>query len=173
MAPVGLDVPRAAGKIQPFSVQRQAPLQRVPHADDAVGTLHAGDKPERAHDVRSEGRERPIAHRAVKGQSLPLHTQARLLSGKQALSHLNVKHLLRSAERRAGIFQPPGLSVCDDLKGCAAPSCPIDMKGGDEGEGCPIPGLMLQIPAFKIRPPLFPAVVIRSHFQPSAPESRT
>ena len=119
-APVRLNVPRPPGKIQRFSVQRQAPLQGMAHADDAVSALHAGEEPERAHDVRSQGCKGPKAYRAAEGDPLPRDMEAQPLVSEQAFPYPNAEHPLKSAELR--IRQPPGLPVRKDLERGAPPS---------------------------------------------------
>lgn len=113
---VGFYVSRAAGKIYPFPVQIQFPLQRMSHTDDAMGTFHSGKESKRAHDIRPQGSKHSIPQSAMKRKSISFHIQPHVLAGKKVLLHLDPEYLFGSVEFCVRIFQPPCLTVCNDLK---------------------------------------------------------
>ena len=65
----------------------------MPHADDAVGVLHPGEKPERPHDVGSQGSKRAVAQRAAEGKIALPDVEVNPLTAKAGLPDLHLKRL--------------------------------------------------------------------------------
>lgn len=89
------------------AVQLQCPAQGMPHADDAVRTLHSSEKPERPHDVRPRGGEWTAAQDTVEGEAVPLNMERNPLTAKAGRSNLNLKGL--PGDLQLWVFQPPRL----------------------------------------------------------------
>ena len=81
----------------------------MPHADNAVGTLHPCEKPKGPHDVRPEGGKGAIAQCAAEGKTILLNMEGNPLTAKAGLPDLNLKRPPGEGKLRLRILQPPRL----------------------------------------------------------------
>ena len=89
--PVHLDIADSVGETQALAVQLQCSLQGVPHADNAVGTLHPGEETERPHDVRPEDSKGAIVQGSPEGETVLLDMEVDSLFTEAGLPDLHLK----------------------------------------------------------------------------------
>ena len=107
IAPVRLNISDSVGEVEALAVQIQCSTERMPHTDDAVGTLHSCKKPERPHDVGPEGGKRAVAQRAMEGKSVLLNVENAPLAAEAGWPNFDLKWLPGEFELCLRILQPP------------------------------------------------------------------
>ena len=108
-ASVCFDVSDPVGEIQTLAVQFQRSTQGMPHADDAVGTLHPCKKTKRSHDVGLEDSKGAVAQASTEGKAVLLDMEVNSLTAKAGLSDLHLKEPLGDFQLCFRVLQPPRL----------------------------------------------------------------
>ena len=141
--PVRLHISRAAREVQPLSVEDQASLQGMPHAEDAVGALHPREKPKGPHDILPDGGEGPIPQLPLERKPVLADIHFHAPAAEPGLPQPDLEAAFLCLERRLRVFQPPRSIFRQHLKrGSAAPSG-VRVERRNQRQGLPFPALVL------------------------------
>ena len=142
-APVRFDISHPVGEIDLFAVQFQRSLERMPHTDDSVGTLHSRKKSEQPHNVRLENSKRAVAQGTVEGKPILLNMEGDPLAVEAGWPDLDLKRLPGELKLRLRVLQPPCCIARNDLERGGTAASAVEMKRGNQREGLSLRELVL------------------------------